>query len=214
VLPLVLVPIIGAEATVPVMSVASFLTNGSRLAAFWRHFDLSRAALIIATATPTCLIGAYGYTLLSGKGASLLIGCALLLLVPGRRIMKRLNGRLSRRAIGIAGAGFGLLDGGAPGVGIVLIAILLAAGLDGRAVVATDAGISLVLAGLKTVVFQSAGALPPAAWLMAATIGAVALPAAFLARWIVPRLPPGAHIIILDVVVLAGAIMLIVRALA
>ena len=214
ILPLVLVPIIGAEATVPVMGVASFFTNSSRLAAFWRDFDRQRAALLILSGTPTCLLGAYAYTLLTGKGASLVIGVALLLLVPGRRIMMRLRGTLSPTSLAAAGAGFGLLDGGAPGVGVVLISILLAAGLHGSAVIATDAGVSLVLATVKTIVFQSAGVLTPASWLIALLVGAVSLPAAFLARWVVPQLPGQAHIYILDGVVVIGAVFLLVRGLA
>jgi uncharacterized membrane protein YfcA len=214
ILPLVLVPIIGAEATVPVMGVASFFTNSSRLAAFWRDFDRRRAALIVVSGIPTCILGAYAYTLLTGRGASLVIGLALVLLVPGRRLMMKARGSLSIPSIAAAGAGFGLLDGGAPGVGVVLISILLAAGLNGSAVIATDAGVSLVLAAVKTAVFQSAGALTPASWLIALLVGAVSLPAAFLARWIVPLLPSHAHILVLDGVVLLGGAMLIVRSFA
>jgi uncharacterized membrane protein YfcA len=213
ILPLVLVPIIGAEATVPVMGVASFFTNAGRLAAFRRDFDIPRAAVIVAAGIPTCLLGAYAYTLLSGRGASLVIGVALLLLVPGRRLLRRLRGRLPTPAVALAGAGFGFLDGGAPGTGVVLISILLAAGLSGSAVIATDAGISLALAAAKTIVFQSSGVLTPAAWLMAGVIGAVALPGAFLGRYIVPRLPGNAHVLILDGVVLLGAALLIARGL-
>jgi uncharacterized membrane protein YfcA len=195
------------------MGVASFFTNSSRLAAFWRDFDRRRAALIIATGTPACVLGAYAFTLLTGKGASLVIGLALVLLVPGRRLMMKLRGHLSLPSVAAAGAGFGLLDGGAPGVGVVLISILLAAGLNGSAVIATDAGVSLVLAAVKTIVFQSSGVLTPASWLIALLVGAVSLPAAFLARWVVPRLPGQTHIYILDGVVIVGAAFLIARGL-
>jgi uncharacterized membrane protein YfcA len=213
ILPFVLVPVIGAEATVPVMGVASFFTNATRLTAFWRFLDLRRAALLVATALPTCIIGSYAYTLLSGRGDSLVIGSALLLLVPGRRILKRLHGHLSPRWVAAAGAGFGFLDGGAPGVGVVLISILLAAGLQGSAVIATDAGVSVLLALAKTTVFQAAGVLTLGAWLLAAVVGAVSLPAAFLARWLVPRIPPGVHLHILDGVVVIGSLLLIARGL-
>jgi uncharacterized protein len=214
ILPLVLVPIIGAEATVPVMGAASFFTNASRLAAFRRFFDLRHATLIVAAGIPTCLIGAYAFTLLNGRSASLLIGLTLLVLVPGRRVMMRLRGRLPPPAIAAAGAGFGLLDGGTPGTGVVLISILLAAGLQGSAVIATDAGISLVLAAVKTTVFQSSGVMTAAAWLMACLIGAAALPAALLARRIVPYLSGQAHTYILDGAVVVGAALLIARAIA
>jgi hypothetical protein len=42
------------------------------------------------------------------------------------------------------------------GSGVVLLSILLAAGLQGPAVIATDAGISLVLGIAKTLIFLPA----------------------------------------------------------
>jgi uncharacterized membrane protein YfcA len=214
VLPLVLVPVIGAEATVPVLGVSAFFVNAGRLAAFWRYFDRRHAVIITAAALPTCLLGAYSYTLLSGRGASLVIGIGLLLLVPGRRLLARLHGRLPERWLAAAGAGFGFCAGTTPGSGVILISILLAAGLNGTAVIATDAGITILLALAKTVVFQASGALSRTAWLMALTIGVVALPGAFLARWIIPKIPPGVHLYILDGVVLVGAVLLIERGLS
>jgi uncharacterized membrane protein YfcA len=213
ILPLVLVPVIGAEVTVPVMGFASLLMNAGRLTAFWRYFDMRSAAIVIATGIPFSVLGSYAYTLLTGKGASIVIGLALLLIVPLRRLMTKFHGHLSPRSVAVAGAGFGFVDGGAPGVGVVLISILLAAGLQGTTVIATDAGISLVLAAVKTAVFQVSGLLTPSAWLMAIIIGAVALPAAFVGRWIVPRIPAGIHIWILDSVVLVGGAILVARGL-
>ncbi|MBI3514617.1 MAG: sulfite exporter TauE/SafE family protein, partial [Proteobacteria bacterium] len=90
---------------------------------------------------------------------------------------------------------------------------LLAAGLSGRAVVATDAGISVVLGLLKVAVFQGAGALPPAAWLMALLIGVAATPGAFIAKRLTNRLSLAAHAGILDAVVILGGGFLIVQGL-
>jgi uncharacterized membrane protein YfcA len=214
ILPLVLVPVIGAEATVPVMGVAALFINAGRLAAFWRDFDLRRARIIVAAGLPMCVLGSYSYTLLSGKGAALVIGVALLILVPARRLLTHLHGRISKPWLAAAGASFGFLAGSTPGSGVILISLLLAAGLHGTAVIATDAGVSFLLAVAKTFVFQTSGVLTRTAWLIACIIGAVALPAAFLARWIIPRMPTRVHIYVLDAVVVIGALMLVARGLA
>ena len=212
-LPPVLASLIGAEAVVPVMSVAGLMTNASRWFAFRHAFDARRAALITVCAVPTCLIGAYGYTRLSGPGVALLIGAVLILIVPARHVLARRRGQLSTPAVAAAGSGFGLLVGGTSGTGVVLLSILLAAGLGGRAVIATDAGISVALGVLKVAVFEGAGALPLAAWLMALLIGVAATPGAFIAKRLTDRLPLRAHTGILDAVVVLGGVFLITQGL-
>ncbi len=104
-----------------------------------------------------------------------------------------------------------LLSSGHVAMLIGTVLILLAAGLQGPAVIATDAGISLVLGTVKTLVFQTAGALPLSSWLMAAVIGVAALPGAFIARRLAHRLSLKAHTAILDAVVIWGGTLLIVE---
>lgn len=210
-MPPILLPIIGAEAVVPVIAVSAMLSNTSRLYAFRRAFDPRRAALIIAVALPTSALGAYGYTRLSGAGVSVVIGAVLMLAIPVRHWLARLKGHLDGPGLMAAGAGFGLLMGGTAGTGVVLLSILLAAGLNGAAVIATDAGISLVLGVVKVGVFQAAGALSPASWVMAVLIGLAATPGVFLARRLVGTLSEGAHIRVLDAVVVVGGLVLIVQ---
>lgn len=210
-LPPVLVPLIGPQAVVPVIAVSALMTNASRLVAFRTSFDAPRALLITLCALPFCLIGAYLYTLLSSGHVAMLIGIVLILLVPVRRILTRLHGHLSNKGVAAAGSAYGLLVGGTTGSGVVLLSILLAAGLQGPAVIATDAGISLVLGAVKTLVFQSAGALPLSSWIMAAVIGVAALPGAFIAKRLAHRLSLKAHTSILDAVVILGGAILIAQ---
>ncbi|UOK72393.1 sulfite exporter TauE/SafE family protein [Ancylobacter polymorphus] len=212
-MPPILLPIIGAEAVVPVIAVSAMLSNTSRLIAFCRAFDPRRAALIVAAALPTAALGAYGYTRLSGAGVSVVIGTVLMLAIPTRHWLARVKGHLSGSGLAVAGAGFGLLMGGTAGTGVVLLSILLAAGLNGAAVIATDAGISLVLGLVKVGVFQAAGALPLASWLMAVLIGAAATPGVFLAKRLVGTLSEGAHLRVLDAVVVLGGLVLIAQGL-
>jgi uncharacterized membrane protein YfcA len=212
-LPPVLLPIVGPEAVVPIISVSALMTNGSRLAAFHAQFDRRTALVVGAFALPACLAGAYGYTLLSGPGITLLIGTMLIILVPVRHLLLRARGNLRGAGLRAAGLGYGLLAGGTSGAGVVLITILLAAGLGGRAVIATDAGISMTLGLAKALVFQTTGFLPLSSVAMALLIGLCATPGAFIAKRLASGLSNRAHIAILDAVVVVGGVLLIAQGL-
>ena len=87
-MPLVLVPLVGAEPVVPIIAISALFNNTSRLAAFLKYADFRRAGIVLACAVPTCVLGAWGYTRLSSAGAALVIGAMLILSVPLRRHLK------------------------------------------------------------------------------------------------------------------------------
>ncbi|HEY8368584.1 MAG TPA: sulfite exporter TauE/SafE family protein [Thermodesulfobacteriota bacterium] len=212
-MPLVLAPVLGAQAVVPVLAVAALFNNASRLLAFRDQVDWRRAAALVAAAVPTCILGATFYTRLDARQASCVIGLVLLLLVPARRRLgKRLIG--GSTAAGVAsGAVYGLLIGSAPGAGLVLIPILMGMGLAGRAVVATDSAVSLTVGLVKVSTFQAFGFLPAAWWAAAIVIGLCGVPGAFVARWLGDRLHARVLDGILDAGVVIGGGMLLLRGL-
>ena len=65
---------------------------------------------------------------------------------------------------------------------MLLIAILLAAGLQARAVIATDAATTFLIGLVKTATFQGAGAMPLSSWIMALVIGVASAPGASIAK--------------------------------
>jgi len=73
--------------------------------------------------------------------------------------------------------------------------------------------ISLATSVIKISVFGLAGAVTAQVLAFAVLIGAVALPGAFLAKTFVERMPVHIHTAILDVVVIAGGVMMISAAL-
>src|ERR1700693_5370482 len=87
-MPLVLVPLVGAEAVVPIIAISALFSNSSRVTVFLKYVDWRRAGIALVAAVPTCVLGAWGYTKLSNAGAALVIGSMLILSVPLRRLMK------------------------------------------------------------------------------------------------------------------------------
>jgi uncharacterized membrane protein YfcA len=211
-MPLVLVPIVGAEPVVPIISLSALFTNTSRVAAFRHLVDARLAAIVLLSAVPTCAVGAWGYTRLSGRGALVVIGAMLIATVPLRRAMRRRGLALSARGLAIAAFTWGPLAGGTVGAGTILLSLLMAAGLEGAAVIATDAVVSIGIGLTKFVTFGLAGAVTVQVVTVALLIGCVAFPGAFVAKALVTRLPLHLHTALLDAVVLAGGAAMIVNA--
>jgi len=211
-MPLVLVPLIGAEPVVPIIAISSVFTNISRLAAYVRYADRRRALIVFSAAALTTVLGAYGYTRLTNAGAALVIGAMLIASVPLRRVLKRRDIRLGDAGLAASAAGYGVVVGGTVGAGVILLSLLMAAGLEGAAVIATDAMISVGVSIIKISVFGLAGVVTAQVLAFALLIGAIALPGAFLARAFVERMPVHIHTAILDVVVIAGGVVMIFSA--
>ncbi len=212
-MPLVLVPLVGAEPVVPIIAISAMFSNSSRMTAFLKYVDWRRAAIVLICAVPTCVLGAWGYTRLTSAGAALVIGTMLILSVPLRRLLKYHGVQVGDRWLALGAVGYGIVVGGTAGSGVILLSLLMAAGVEGAGVIATDAAISIVIGIVKVSVFGVAGVLTPQVIAFALLIGIIAMPGAFLARAFVERMPVHVHTAILDAVVLIGGIFLIVGAL-
>ncbi|HEY2135848.1 MAG TPA: sulfite exporter TauE/SafE family protein [Xanthobacteraceae bacterium] len=212
-MPLVLAPIVGPQPIVPIIAISAMITNTSRATAFRKLIDRRRVLIVLACATPTCVLGAYGYTRLTGTGVMILIGTMLALSVPLRRTLRSRGFHLDDKRLGVASIAWGVLVGGTSGAGIILLSMLMAAGIEGAGVIATDAVISVALGVVKLMVFGLAGVITGQVIAVALLIGLVAFPGAFLARAMVARLPIHIHTAILDAVVVLGGVVMIVGAL-
>ena len=110
--------------------------------------------------------------------------------------------------------GYGVVVGGTAGSGVILLSLLMAAGLEGAAVIATDAAISIVDRHREDLGVRACRRASTAQVIaFALLIGVVAFPGAFLARAFVERMPVHVHTAILDAVVLLGGVFLVYGAL-
>jgi uncharacterized membrane protein YfcA len=212
-MPLVLVPLIGAEPVVPIIAISAVFSNISRTAAFVRYIDVRRALIVTFAAALTTALGAYGYTRLTNAGAALVIGIMLISSVPLRRLLKRHDIKIGETGLGLGAVAYGVIVGGTSGSGVILLSLLMASGLEGAAVIATDAVISIVTSVIKISVFGLAGVVTAQVLAFAILIGGIALPGTFLARRFVEHMPVHIHTAILDVAVIVGAIVMISSAL-
>ncbi|MFA6262747.1 MAG: sulfite exporter TauE/SafE family protein [Bacteroidia bacterium] len=213
VLPVFLAPLVGVANVIPVMAVAMLLNNGGRIAAFWRDIEWPHVRRVLLLGLPACAAGAYGYTLLNASWVALLLGSFLLATVPLRRLLRRAGTQLSPAGETVAGAAFGFVNGGMTGAGVLLISLLMAAGVEGAALVATDAVISVLMGLLKVALFGSLARLDGPLVATGLLVGACTVPGAFVARQLLKHIPGRVHAVVMEVIVVAGALALLWRAL-
>jgi uncharacterized membrane protein YfcA len=207
-MPLVLVPLIGPEPVIPIVSLSGLFNNTTRAYAFREYVDWKRGTVIMLAAVPTCMFGAYVYTRLTSAGILIAIGAMLCLSVPLRRWVTHMKLQMNTPTLAGGSVVYGFLAGSTTGSGVVLLSLLMASGLAGAWVVATDALVSVAVAVAKLTVFGVSGVMTPQVLAFGLLIGVVALPGAFLAKAFVERLPVHVHTGILDaIVVLGGATM-------
>ncbi len=214
VLPIFLAPVVGVVNVVPVMAVGMLLNNGSRVVAFWRDIHWPHARRILVFGLPACVAGAYGFTLLQTRSVALLLGTFFVLSVPLRRWLARAGYALGARGVTVAGAGFGFINGAITGAGLLLISTLMAAGVQGAALIGTDAIVSVIMGLAKVALFGGVARLDAQLALAGLLIGLCTTPGAFIARRLLERIPLKVHTVFMDAVVLAGGAGFLWRAFA
>jgi uncharacterized membrane protein YfcA len=212
-MPLALVPVVGAAAAIPILAVSGLFNNASRLVVFRDRVEWRPVLPMTLAAIPACFVGASLFTLLSGPEVALLVGTTLVLTVPLRRWLRGRRLEIGPLGVIALGALFGLITGGTPGGGVVLTAALAAIGLPPAAVVATDAAISLVVGVVKVATFQALGELPASSWILALVIGLIAIPGVMTARWLSERISVSLHGALLEAAILTGGVLLALRGL-
>jgi uncharacterized protein len=205
-------PIIGVGAAVQTISVAMVVSHIARVQAFRTDIDWPVAIWVMAWSIPGCIIGSVVYTWLDERSIALLLGLFMLTVVIARRALPKDAFRLSRRWIATCSLGFGLVTGATIGGGILVLPILAGAGLAGAALVATDAVIGVVLHVVKMAIFGTASVLTIQQFVLGVVIGIMMIPGAYVARWLIRRMPLSVHASLIDGVIVLGGIGFLAQA--
>jgi uncharacterized protein len=209
ILPAFLAPLVGVANVIPLMAVAMLFNNGSRVVAFWREIEWPHVRRMLALGLPACAAGAYGYTLLNAGWIALLLATFLFVSIPLRRFLTRARLQFTGPSEMGAGACFGFVNGGMSGAGVVLISILMSVGVQGAALIATDAFISVTMGLAKVLLFSKLSALDLRLALVGLLVGVWTAPGAFVARSLLKRIPLHIHAWLMEAIVAAGAVSLL-----
>jgi uncharacterized membrane protein YfcA len=214
VLPAFIAPVVGVVAVIPVMAVAMSFANASRVWVYRHAISLRTVGLLMLTALPGALAGALIYTQLSSDTIATVLGVFLIATVPARHLLERSRFKLGMPGLMAIGGGYGFLAGGLSGAGLFLVAALLATGVQGAALIATDAAISTAINLLKVFVFGGYALITPELFLAGVLIGLCTVPGAFVARRILDHLPLRVHVWLMEGLVVAGGLSFLWRAFA
>ena len=199
-----LAPLIGVKSVVPVLAVAGVIINAGRFWFYRQHLERSALGLMLIAALPFLVLGAWLYSVLDARTVGTILGIAVLASVPLRRLLLKRAVVLGRRGLAIGAGLFGFSSGIASGTGVIQVSLLLAAGLSGPAVLATDALSTIVLDLCKAALFQRFNLLNAESAATGAVLGLATIPGSALAAWLVTRIGAKLHVVFIEVLIVAG----------
>ena len=180
---------VGAELAVPLLTLAQFVGNLSRIVLGWRQVHWRPVGCFLVTALPAAVVGAFSFISIPATWAVRLIGFILLCLVA-----LRWSGRLrfvpGKRTLLVGGAVTGLLSGLVGSAGPLGAAVFLSLGLPPVAYVASEASTALALHAVKMAVYQQRLLLPSTLWLLALMLGVAMVLGTWASKRYIERLPP------------------------
>lgn len=210
---IVMTPIVGAKAVVPLLSVFAICGNLSRLVIYRRTIVYRRALEFTAASVPGVLLGAHFLAAVPDTVFLVFMGSVLMLAVPARRWLQRRAFSPGWRTMLGLGALFGFLSGSAAGSGLLVIAFFNSMGLSGPWLLGTDALIGFVNALLRTGTFASIGMLDDKLLGLGLMMGLLTWPGTWLASRVVARMGDKRHGTVIEAVILLGGALFVARAL-
>ncbi len=212
VIAILLAPIIGVKAVVPVMSVAMLIDHIARLWVFRHSIDFRAFGSVMVTALPGIVVGALVYNALPVKAIWGLLGVFLIASVPLRRLLEKRDFRTGYKGLMVAGGPFGLIAGAVVSPGILLLPFMLGAGLAGMIYIGTNTIISVAVNLTKVAVFGSVSFFDMNLAVIGILVGLCAAPANYIGKWVVERMPIKVHEMVLECLVLIGGCLFLYNA--
>jgi uncharacterized protein len=211
---IILAPVLGIKTAVPLVAVTVIISSITRLWVFRHELNIPIFTSLIITALPGMVIGALLFVYLPIKIIALLLGGFLVISVPGRRLMKNQGIKIGRLGFAAIGPVYGVISGTTMGAGLLLAPFFLGAGLVGGQIVAMTAALGITLNITKTIIFGASPLLSLPLIGVGLIMGLCTIPGAYTGRWILKMTPIRIHTILMEAVILVGALFFISQAIS
>ncbi len=206
-------PLLGIKTTVPLVAVTVIISNLTRTWVFRRDLLKPIFISIIVTALPGMIAGALIFVYMPVKIIALCLGLFLAVSIPGRRMLNKRGITVGRLGFSAVGSVYGLVSGVTMGAGLILAPFFLGAGIVGAQIAALTAFLGVILNVTKTIVFGASPLLNLPLIGVGFIMGLCTIPGAYVGRWILQRTSLRAHTLLIESVMLAGAIFFLSQAL-
>ena len=205
----VLVIAFGPLQAVPIMAIAAVMANVSRVAAWWKEIDWRRCWAFAATGAPFGALGAATLLVLPTRLIETALGVFFISMIFVRRWMAAHDLKLRPWHLAAIGVPVGYLTGVAVSTGPLTAPLFLAAGLVKGAFVGTEAAATLMVYLAKTVVFQTAGALPLEIVAKGLIVGSTLMAGSFIAKRFVLKMDASRFRLLMDGLMLVSGLTLL-----
>jgi uncharacterized protein len=188
------------------MGIAAVMGNLGRVLVWWRDIRWRPVLAYALPGVPAAALGAHTLLSIPPTVVDLSLAVFFVVMIPLRRFFARKRLRLRLWHMAIAGAVVGFLTGLVLSTGPISVPIFSGYGLTGGSFLGSEAASALLLYTGKLAAFGTAGALTSFVVVRGVSIGAALMLGSVLARQIVRRLRTRTYELLIDAVLVVGAI--------
>lgn len=179
----------GPMTAVPVIALVAIVANVARVGLWWRHIDWKLCGTYAAISVPAVVLGANTLVQFNPRMIELILGTFLLLMIPIRRWLRRMDWQPHLGHMALVGAVVGYLTGIVASTGAINTPFFLAYGLVKGAYIGTEAASSLAVFLAKGATFHQLGVIDGRAIVQGLVIGLFVFAGSTLSKRLVLHLP-------------------------
>ena len=206
-----LVATFGVRESIPILTVAQLIGNGSRVWFNRNLLDWRVVAWFALGGVPMALLGGFLFAKAPLPFLTRLLGVFLILIVIWRHVRPEMKVKPPLKSFAFIGAGASFLSALLGSVGPLMAPFFLAYGLVKGAYISTEALSTVVMHVAKLVAYHQTSILTKHAILVGLALGPIMVFGSFLGKKIVDRLPERVFVLIIEITLLVAGAMFLVR---